>query len=609
MSQPPKQGMANPYENYDAHPDKVLVQRWLVGLFLALFLSAIILPPLWRNLYEASIPTGWVPAREFFHHPSPLAQSALQAKRAADPRVTRNTPDLLDHIQSFEKKLESSSVLASAARRDTQFWETKLLREGNRKTLIGKDGWLFFRPAVEALTGYGPLNPEPATVAKDPTHAPWEPPLAAVLDFQKQLEAIGVELILVPIPVKPQIYPEMLGDTSATVPLIHADAAAFYQELEQFGVKICDLGPAMVTWKKEGVPVFLKQDTHWTPEGMERSARFLAEYLRQRPWFASLTATPRSFDSLVSPVAHTGDLVEKLDLPAQASSFLPELTTAHQVIDKETGKPVITQDWDSPIVLLGDSFTNIFSLENMGWGSGAGFAQHLTKELGFTLDVIAQNGQASSGVRETLARRPGSRQWIKETKKAVIWAIASRDLFLSETLARENEVAWHKVSLTEGAREDGFLTEDQKPVTLKGKLIFKSPIDDPAQVPYDTALFASVYEVREVLEGTYESQTIKVVQPAFIKRQLTEASSRTIGTDYTLRLIPFGKTGMEGLNMSDEVEDALLLPYFEESSAGSGGSDGGWNTQAVSTANGFTALGGLAIIGFSFLLTFRRRSD
>lgn len=592
---PVAEELKNPYEHYDGHPDRVLISRRLAGVFLFLFLCLIVLPPVWRNVYDAATPGAWVPAKEFFHHPSPEARAALEGKKAADPRITHTEPDLLHHIHSFEKKLETDSVLARGARRETQLTLARLVREGNRKAFIGKDGWLFFRPAIDALTGYGPLRPEPETVAKDPTRPPWDPPLPAILDFQKQLAEIGVELILVPVPVKPQIYPEMLGASLPVdhLPVNHEDAEAFYGQLRQAGVQVCDLGPAMVKWKEEGVKVFLKQDTHWTPEGMERSAGFVGDFLKQRPWYAALAKVEAPYVLRDLPVSHQGDLVERLDLPKGSTAFQPEQATAHQVIDPATGKPVITQDLESPVVLLGDSFTNIFSLESMGWGSGAGFAQHLTKELGFPLDVIAQNGQASSGSRETLARRPGARQWMKETKKAVVWTIAARDLFLSETPARENDVTWKKVTLSDGERQ-GLADEEQKPVTVRGQLAFKSKVLDPKQAAYSTSLFATTYEVQEVLEGSYEEQTIKVIHPAFIEKQLTEASAREVGQTFVLRLVPFGQTGQEGLNLSDDVEE-FLPPYFEESSPAGGAASSEWNGHGIRVATGVS-------LGVAFLL-------
>ena len=83
---------------------------------------------------------------------------------------------------------------------------SRTLREGNRKTYIGSDGWLYLQAALDSLTGYGPLEPEPDSVAKDPNREPWRSPLDAITKFAAQLDELGVELVLVPIPVKPMIY-------------------------------------------------------------------------------------------------------------------------------------------------------------------------------------------------------------------------------------------------------------------------------------------------------------------------------------------------------------------------------------------------------------------
>ena len=63
---------------------------------------------------------------------------------------------------------------------------------------------------------------------------------------------------------------------------------------------------------------------------------------------------------------------DMLKLPEGQTLFLPQTVSVHQVIDG-AGQPW-EPDPEADVLLLGDSFTNMFSLDQMGWGETAGLA-------------------------------------------------------------------------------------------------------------------------------------------------------------------------------------------------------------------------------------------
>ena len=68
-----------------------------------------------------------------------------------------------------------------------------------------------------------------------------------------------------------------------------------------------------------------------------------------------------------------------------------------------------TRDRNSEIILLGDSFTNIYSSnEGLGWGNNAGLPEHIASNVGTPIDVISINGGGATEVRKKLAQRRGS---------------------------------------------------------------------------------------------------------------------------------------------------------------------------------------------------------
>lgn len=541
--------MKNPYDEYGAHPDEThLGGHWFAWGAVIVFLLVATVLPVWRNAYEIFRgDEGALPIVEMFRYDSEKDGS------------------LFDHLRGIEGEFEDAAF-TEPPRRALQAALTATLREGNRKTVIGKDGWLYFKPAIDGLTGLGPLKVEPDTVAKDPTRAPWQGPLAAIVYFAAQLEELGVELVLVPIPVKPMIYPEMLGGEASGSALTHADAAKFYEMLESTdAVQVLDLSEQWMKLKRDGTQVFLKQDTHWTPAAMQASAATLAEYLKARPWFGELQSDGKFSESKSQDVASRGDLVEKLDLPEGSGAFGDEVAVGVTQVLGADGEPVSIYDTAPPVVLLGDSFTNIFSDEKMGWGADAGFAQHLTKELGMSVDTIAQNGQASTGVRKTLASRPGATIAMKE-KRVVVWAIAARDLFLSETPAREAQVRWDNVEFsTKAPIAAAEESESAWPVKLRAKLTMKSSFANPADVPYPDALYACEYEVLEVLDGSFADPNMLVFHWAFRARELQPSSNYQEGDERVLSVVPFAqKTKLQSINQANDSFDLDLPQLWEE---------------------------------------------
>ena len=133
-------------------------------------------------------------------------------------------------------------------------------------------------------------------------------------------------------------------------------------------------------------------------------------------------------------VSRVGDLVDLLKLTKDQQLFEPQTITTQQVIDDRSGLPVAS-DREAEVLLLGDSFSNIYSAQGMGWGTGAGFGQHLAYHLQRPIDVIAFNGGAAS-VRAELARKPNAARL--GFKKVIVYQFAIRSL-LSEN--------WEPVSM------------------------------------------------------------------------------------------------------------------------------------------------------------------
>ena len=199
------------------------------------------------------------------------------------------------------------------------------------------------------------------------------------------------------------------------------DGLDLVRELRAEGVLVFDplAGRAQAASER-----FLIQDTHWTPAWMQSVASDLAVFLQRE---AKLTPLPRrAFTRSPQAVSRVGDIVDMLKLPAEQQFFQPQRVTVQQVTDE--GGNAWEADPKADVLLLGDSFTNIFPMEFMGWGSAAGFGPQLSVALERGVDVIAQNDSGAFATREALARELASGEDRLLGKSVVVWEFAVREL-------------------------------------------------------------------------------------------------------------------------------------------------------------------------------------
>ncbi|MGK0189985.1 MAG: hypothetical protein ACI9R3_005804 [Verrucomicrobiales bacterium] len=559
--------MHNPYEDI-LPPEELKIGRTAAWAITVFFVLGILVPPLVRNITTASNEDDWVPVAEFANTFNPNSGTET---------------GIAQRLRDFESKLEQNAEFARMLRRATQAHLTSVFHEGNDRTIIGDDGWLYFRPALQAITGYGPITAEPSSVAKDPSRSSWRPALGAITRFADQLRERGIELMLVPAPVKPMIYPEHLtGGDAPAAPLSHKDAEVFYELIRKAGITVIDAAEILYAMKAEDHAaglVFLKQDTHWRPRGMQAAVEAVAAQIKVRPWFQSVTVDADHFTTETIDAHYIGDLVEKLDLPDGSTSFSPETVTLTRVLDRTSGL-AIANDPQSPVVVLGDSFVNIFHDPGLGFAvenadatnaetksmTGAGFAQHLAMKLGLALDVIAINGEASSGVRERFARRYDDDV---RAKKVVVWVIAARDLFLSETPAK-GLVRWDDVNFNTAQRpaETPQLADASKPIEVEGTITMKSAIPDPREATYKDVLFTAelnVSDERQLPPGAEPGKPLVVVLWGFQNKKYSKSSNIKVGQTVMLKLVPWAlKTELGTTPFKDESMEFDLPRWFAE---------------------------------------------
>jgi alginate O-acetyltransferase complex protein AlgJ len=346
---------------------------------------------------------------------------------------------LLAEVAAFEERLDEGSLLVEHAVPWAQWAETAWLGTGNRRAYVGpvRDGewWLFYRPDVAYVTGPPFLAPE-VLEARRAAADSWEPvvrpdPRPAILAFRRQLAERGIDLVVVPTPVKPSIHPERLaGEREGwEVPLQNRSFETLVGELVAAGVEVFDPAPLLARAAREtGRPQYLAADTHWTPEALDRVAEALgwrlADVLGGAP-----EAAPAAYYRQPVRVRGVGDLARMLRLPEAPGLpelFPPQEVTVQQVLDPlgSLARP----DSGADVLLLGDSFTNVYSQAELGWGQGAGLAEQLAYRLGRPVDRIAVNAGGSHTTRERLADLLRADPGRLDGKEVVVYQFAVREL-------------------------------------------------------------------------------------------------------------------------------------------------------------------------------------
>lgn len=264
-----------------------------------------------------------------------------------------------------------------------------------------ENGWLYSKNELAHLAKGELAGGKVAAVSACPKPQNANP-LPALKAFNEELQALGVKLIVLPVPPKAAAAP--------FAPLGRLEAMAylkpFYAELRAAGLEVVDISESFPA--EAAANLYCRTDAHWGPAGMALAVQALAKKID------ALGDT--AFAAATSKQTIAGDLAKSL------SADKPE--TEEVSLQTVEGK---TLDESSPILLIGDSHTLVFSTGGDMLAEKAGLAEQLAVAFKMPIDRIGVKGSAATAVRLNLYRKAAQNpDWLKN-KKFVVYCFSCRE--------------------------------------------------------------------------------------------------------------------------------------------------------------------------------------
>ena len=448
-------------------------------------------------------------------------------------------------FSEFETELEDESVVGEwlLPRVQSVLVEAGV---GNEQAYLGRDGVLYFRPGFEYVTGRPFLDPLVLRArsfgGKSWQESPQPDPRPAILGFRDDLAKRGIELVLMPTTVKPQLDPGsgVFGD-GVEFPIQNPSYSIWLDEMRKAGVRVFD--PGAILAETEGA--FLRTDTHWAPVGMRAVAGALAAELR--PLLP--VASPVEYRTEKASVSNLGDIAVMLRLPESQQRYPEETVEIERVLQPDGSPWVPTADAD--VLFLGDSFSNIYSMDGLRWGTSAGLVETLSLELRRGIDRITINDAGAHQTRRALRDEISRGRDRLAGKKVVVWQFAIRELAVGD---------WKLLPLPEASSVAA--APERAAAAVRGTVTARATPPQPGSVPYRDCLIAVHLTDIAADEGSsFDGSQALVYISGMADNVWTDAAKWAQGQNIEIELVPWDDApeAVRSSNRRDLDDDDLLL--------------------------------------------------
>jgi alginate O-acetyltransferase complex protein AlgJ len=228
--------------------------------------------------------------------------------------------------------------------------------------------------------------------------------IASLVAVRSELDRVGAKLVIALIPEKADIYAEKL-DKNASVALNYEN---ILNQLVAKGFSVPDLRYVFLQQKSQQ-QLFLRTDTHWTPEGAQVAARALGKELG-KIGNTEYVLTPSGTKKI------EGDLTHYISIGylSARKNFATETINQFALSEKANATADIFESSAIPVALVGTSYS-----ANENWG----FESSLKTVLQSDVLNVAEVGK---GPFEPMKNFLSGEKYKSEPPKYLIWEIPLR---------------------------------------------------------------------------------------------------------------------------------------------------------------------------------------
>ncbi|MGD0896203.1 MAG: hypothetical protein ABR915_00120 [Thermoguttaceae bacterium] len=246
-------------------------------------------------------------------------------------------------------------------------------------------------------------------------------PFEAIVHWDRQLKARGIDLIVMPIPSKLSIYPDYFSEKAPENRIVEISTKHLVRRLLENDIEVVDLHALYREYRRQNGDdpyLYYDRDGHWRNLAVQLAAQELASRLKRYGFVQEASAK--------NPYASK---------PGSRSDG-PKADRLRLIFEQAGGRPC--QDApDSPIVLTGDSHA-VYNANR-----GAGLTAQVAFHVGLPLTLLATEGLGPD-MPVAMAQLEKERGFLAG-RRVVIWSFTER------SFPRARDQVWPVVSLPEVA--------------------------------------------------------------------------------------------------------------------------------------------------------------
>lgn len=316
-----------------------------------------------------------------------------------------------------KKDAEPEAAPGTRTEEEQRFTDTCASMGAAGGNVVGKDGFIFSGAELKrvgALPGPGGCRTA----------------VGAIAEYQQTLRKEGVQLVVVPVPVRSMIYADKISkDLKVKSRRVDSGIADAMSALRERGVRVVDLTDTLYSGRLEKeAPSYTRTANALSPAGVRAAAAEVASEVRS-------SAGSRGLGKGAAMGAEEMSITFQGPLAASANPVAPAETLKVRNVGrtKDGGglKAVSFGSSGAPVMIMGDG--NILAwreANNPAGASGtfASLADQLSYELAADIDVLSNNQDGRNAPRMRILSSGTAGKNMLHSTRVVVWVFSALDL-------------------------------------------------------------------------------------------------------------------------------------------------------------------------------------